>query len=1056
LLLTYLRLEIYTFVKIVALIREKIFIVQMKYLIFFFFILQLHTALAQTVVFDNFQRSDNSLVGATWLENETVVPGSASVLNNQLRLGSNVSGKDYVSADISTLYNSVFSTNTSLLTWAFNMRQTRVDPSGFDAGNYGIAFVLGCSTSNFLTGSGYAVVLGNSGSSDNLRLVKFNAGIASNVALINLIAPALDFGSDYLTVKVTFNPLGNNWILYLGSNLASFDDPATASYTQIGATVSDNTHTSTDLLYLGCFWNHNTGASDFGYFDNILIPSLCTLAPEPTVQTSALNSPSIGANSVTLNWTKGNGSECLLIARQGAAVTAVPVDGTVYQANSVFGSGTAVAPGEFVIYKGSGTSVAVIGLMPSTFYTFKILEYNGSSCTVNYLQNAAATHSLTTVACIPAAQPNVAPSALIANVVLSNSIDLSWTRGNGAYCILLAKEAGAITSPPTDGFTYAASATFGIGNITAPGEFVVYSGTGNSVTIIGLQAGTAYYFELYEFNGTGCNSNYLNTSASLQITTQNAVSYYPYFGNLHSHSDYSDGDMDNVCNGVSSATCCYNIGNTALNFNYMGLSDHNHNEGPVMTLAKYNSGVAEAAAYNSTHNDFVAFYGMEWGTISTGGHANVYGINQLVGWNSGNYSIYCAKGDYSTLFGLVASTPNAFATLNHPNAGDFGNIQGIAYNPTFDNAIVGVALRNGPFNSTSVNYNDPSSSNYISYYHTLLSKGYHLGPLADLDNHNSATMGKSSQQRTVLLATELTKDALLDAVLNMRFYASDDFNAQVNFKINGSLNMGSISSNYANPILSASATDPDGDAITSIRIYYGVPGSGAMPTLLTSVNNSSTLNFTHSFGSGTYYYYAEFTQSDGNLIWTAPIWYTKNSPLPIQLISFKGKRIENANHLTWSTASEINNAYFLVQRSTDGTNFTTIGKVKGAGTSNTTLHYEFIDNKAVSKYNYYRLSQTDYDGKFDYSTLVFIAIHAEPKFSVYPNPAESTVNVDLSEMGIRSNLTLLGSDGKLIYHKEELPNTVHTFSVSDFPNGLYHLRIESNGKILSQKLLIEK
>lgn len=1009
----------------------------------------------QTVLYDNFQRADNTTVGASWLETETSAPGSAQVLSNQLRMGGTTSGRDYVLSDVSANYNTVFNSNTSSLTWMFNMRNTRTDPSGFDLGNYGVGFVLGCSTNNAMSGSGYAVVHGNSGTSDNLRLVRFSAGLSSNAGITTIIAPAVDYGADYLTVKVTYNPVGNNWSLYVGTNLAAFVDPTLATYTQLGATTSDNTYTGTDLLFMGCFWNHNTGASDFAYFDNINIPSLCTLSPEPTVQASNVTTSSIGANSVTLNWTNGDGSECLVLVRQGSAISSTPVDGSSYNAVSVYGSGATTGAGQFAVYTGSAGTVTISGLSATTTYYFSVYTYNGSSCTVNYLLPGAPSISVTTIACVITSQPTVAPSNLATSNVLSNSLDLTWTRGNGSYCIVVAREGSALVGSPQDGSAYAASSTFGVGGTVAPNEYVVYAGSGNSVAITGLQAATAYYFAVFEFNGSGCISNYYLTGSLTNATTLAAVSYNYYFGNLHAHSDYSDGDMDNVCNGASSATCCYDIGNTALNFNYMGISDHNHNEGPVMSLAKYASGVSEANNYNSTHSDFVALYGMEWGTISTGGHCNIYGIDDLVGWNTGNYTIYNAKGNYSTLFNLVASTPNAFASLNHPNSTDYGNLQGSAYNATYDNAIVGVALRNGPYNSTSTSYNDPSSSNYISYYHSLLAKGYHLGPMADLDNHNSATMGKSSQQRTVLLATSLTKAAIIDAVLNMRFYASDDYNAQVSFKINGTINMGSITTQFSNPTLAVTATDPDGDAISSIKIYYGVPGSGSNPTVLTSVSNASTLNYTHTMASATYYYYAEITEADGNVIWTAPIWYTKNISLPIELLSFSGYHEENKNQLIWTTASEINNHFFTLERSTDGSNFSEIGIIPGAGYSTSVREYDFEDCTAEGNYNYYRLKQTDYDGRSSYSNIILIRSRAGDVPKVFPNPAKDLVKIDLTNHSEAALVQLVNMNGVSIYSAALKPGAFNEISTQHLPEGVYLLILKSDLSISTQKLVIE-
>ncbi|MBL0342754.1 MAG: hypothetical protein IPP71_18800, partial [Bacteroidetes bacterium] len=262
----------------------------------------------------------------------------------------------------------------------------------------------------------------------------------------------------------------------------------------------------------------------------------------------------------------------------------------------------------------------------------------------------------------------------------------------------------------------------------------------------------------------------------------------------------------------------------------------------------------------------------------------------------------------------------------------FRNIAGTPYNVTFDNAIVGVAVKNGPYNSTNTSYTDPAAGNNVNYYNKLLALGYRLGPTVDLDNHNSATMGKSSEGRTVVLATSLSKAAINDAMLNMRFYATEDYNLNASFTVNSIYPMGSSITQSTSPNFNVNVSDPDGDISTSIRIWYGVPGSSVAPTILTSVTNVNALAYTHTFATGTFYYYTEITQADGNKLWTSPIWYTKiTSPLPIELLSFTGKNISNGNLLEWVTATELNNDYFTLMRSRDGFNFEDLITVNGAG-----------------------------------------------------------------------------------------------------------------------------
>ena len=93
----------------------------------------------------------------------------------------------------------------------------------------------------------------------------------------------------------------------------------------------------------------------------------------------------------------------------------------------------------------------------------------------------------------------------------------------------------------------------------------------------------------------------------------------------------------------------------------------------------------------------------------------------------------------------------------------------------------------------------------------------------------------------------------------------------------------------------------------------------------------------------------------------------KISPLPIELLSFEAICNNNSVNLLWSTASEKNNDYFTIERSSDGITFQTVLTVKGAGNSNQVINYSAIDEKPIDGIAYYRLKQTDYDGKFEYS-----------------------------------------------------------------------------------------
>ena len=240
--------------------------------------------------FDNFNRTDNLTVGipssggsTAWSEINT---GSdtyrAQVESNILRLTSvnasnaAVQGKEQVNFDLSSYYNTTFSTASGKLEWYFNMRsQILGNPSGFGSANYGVAVILGCDQSDFTNASakGYAVVIGDA-ASDPVKLVSFSGGITVNSNLTDVALSTQTGLTRYYSVKVTFNPCTNDWALFVNDDGATaFSDPTSVSYgTPVTANV--NTHTALNLKYFGALLSHgNSTAGTPGlYVDNISIP----------------------------------------------------------------------------------------------------------------------------------------------------------------------------------------------------------------------------------------------------------------------------------------------------------------------------------------------------------------------------------------------------------------------------------------------------------------------------------------------------------------------------------------------------------------------------------------------------------------------------------------------------------------------------------------------------------------------------------------------------------------------------------------------------------------
>lgn len=167
------------------------------------------------------------------------------------------------------------------------------------------------------------------------------------------------------------------------------------------------------------------------------------------------------------------------------------------------------------------------------------------------------------------------------------------------------------------------------------------------------------------------------------------------------------------------------------------------------------------------------------------------------------------------------------------------------------------------------------------------------------------------------------------------------------------------------------------------------------------------------------------------------------SPLPITLVSFTAAQHKNNVQLDWTTASEINNDFFTIERSTDALNFEPIGTVKGAGNSNTIKNYQYLDitsnlEHQTSNTLYYRLKQTDFDGTVSYSPIQSVVnkYNDNETFKVIQNISLKELII-LSEIPINDvSLHIINTQGKCLY--ESILNDKKTkLSTKDIPAGVY-------------------
>ena len=185
-----------------------------------------------------------------------------------------------------------------------------------------------------------------------------------------------------------------------------------------------------------------------------------------------------------------------------------------------------------------------------------------------------------------------------------------------------------------------------------------------------------------------------------------------------------------------------------------------------------------------------------------------------------------------------------------------------------------------------------------------------------------------------------------------------------------------------------------------------------------------------------------------------PQTFTVDNALPIELLSFQAQATENGDvRLTWTTASEYENDYFIVMHSLKGREFEEIGRIDAAGTSRILLKYSYTHRRPVAGLNYYRLAQVDFDGTQKLSDVVVanVALGEEP--SIYPNPATDTWQVDLGGLhGFGTTIEVLDLRGAPFLKLETNDERDVTLARKGIANGVYIVRITSPGATHMMKI----
>jgi hypothetical protein len=176
--------------------------------------------------------------------------------------------------------------------------------------------------------------------------------------------------------------------------------------------------------------------------------------------------------------------------------------------------------------------------------------------------------------------------------------------------------------------------------------------------------------------------------------------------------------------------------------------------------------------------------------------------------------------------------------------------------------------------------------------------------------------------------------------------------------------------------------------------------------------------------------------------------------LPIDLLNFNATPTGNGFvKLDWQTVSEINNDYFTIERSTNGIDWEELTRVEGAGNSNLLLNYFSIDELPYKGLSYYRLRQTDFDGKFSYSNVVFMNNKTANSISIYPNPAQNQIEVsgNRDELESFQVYTIQGKNATKLTSIIEWTDNKLIMDISKLNSGIYFLKTKTTVNKIHKK-----
>ena len=360
--------------------------------------------------------------------------------------------------------------------------------------------------------------------------------------------------------------------------------------------------------------------------------------------------------------------------------------------------------------------------------------------------------------------------------------------------------------------------------------------------------GTAY-LRAYSIAG-GCEPGEVTR---VIFTEEFDLDWNLYFGQLHAHTDISD--------GAGSVEEAFQYASQVDGLDFFAVTDHsdsfdNADMGAIDAdgadiSADWAAG--KQAAASVTNGDFVGLFGFEmtWPEDKQLGHISTF---NTPGWQTRDQEAFTnVTAALENYYKALTAVPGSVSQFNHPDTvhGDFERFD--HYSPKYDAAVslLEVAGEDGVVD--------------CEYYDLALDKGWHVAPTNNQNNHKGR-WGDASEARTVVLAKSLTEEALYAAMKDRRVYATQDSDLAIYYELNGTV-MGSIIPKSESAAVTVFLSDPTDEAIGNVEV---VTDGGAVLVSEYVETPSQVLELPASGGRS--YYYLRITQPDGDVAVTAPVW----------------------------------------------------------------------------------------------------------------------------------------------------------------------------------------